>query len=73
MIQCYAFSSYDAALEYFGQYDEAFAEEGLEVETEETDEGLTISGEVTENGGTETIEGFVSNDGVFYLEIHVAG
>lgn len=73
MIQCYAFSSYDAALEYFGQYDEAFAEEGLEIETEETDEGLTMSGEVTENGGTESINGFISNDGVFYLEIHVAG
>ena len=73
MIQCYAFSSYDAAVEYYGQYEEAFAEEGLEVETEETDEGLTMSGEVTENGATESVNGFISNDGVFYLEVHVAG
>ena len=71
MVQCAAFTTYEDALAYANtMLDSAAAEDGMEIETEETDDGLTFSGEVEyeDMEGSMSIDGYVTPEGVFYFE-----
>ena len=71
MAQCAAFASYEDAVEYANTMLASAAEEdGVEIETEETEDGLTFSGavEYEDMEGSMTIDGYVTPEGVFYFE-----
>ena len=71
MVQCAAFTTYEDALAYANtMLDSAAEEDGIEFEKEETDDGLTFSGEVEyeDMEGSMTVDGYVTPEGVFYFE-----
>lgn len=75
MVQCAAFTSYEDAKAYADELLAGAAEEdGVEMETEETEDGFTFNLTIEVEGmdGSETIEGYVTPDGVFFFEACIA-
>ena len=73
LVQCAAFTSYEEALAYVEEMMELTSDDEIMFDTEETEDGFTFSTEINDETGSETIEGSVSPDGVFYVEVIISG
>ena len=73
LVQCAAFASYDDAVAYADGMIELTSDDEIVFDTEETEDGYIFSVEIDDQAGTETIEGSVSPDGVFLVEVIFSG
>lgn len=73
LVQCAQFTSYEDALVYVEEMMEMTSDDEIMFETEETEDGFTFFTEINDETGSETIEGSISPDGVFYVEVIISG